>query len=217
MFSLMRQQLYITSALSYISIALFIFIAFMVTMPSVYIFAVIVGVFILTVFYADHEHKSLRFTASLPVTKTMMVKSRYYFLGTVMCLVILWQWLIMRLFGPLNNHYVYEWVDIVTILSFGILIIAIFLPVFYGLRSFPLAIGVLLIGYFIGTFYSITFIHDVLNIESFIIFNDIDPGFARVVKKYIPIYPYIIFPFLSILLYIFSIRLSVYLLTNKDL
>src|SRR5699024_7624143 len=87
MFSLMRQQLYITSALSYISIALFIFIAFMVTMPSVYIFAVIVGVFILTVFYADHEHKSLRFTASLPVTKTMMVKSRYYFLGTVMCLV----------------------------------------------------------------------------------------------------------------------------------
>ncbi|WP_404454577.1 ABC-2 transporter permease [Oceanobacillus kapialis] len=210
MLSLLRYNFLLLTFGTWLSFFLAIPIFYAVMIPPIFLYIVFVTTIILSYFYTDQRAKSTMYVASLPVKLTSIVKSRYVSVSLISFCLLFYQWgwgvLINNLFGI--GIYVYTWKDIFVLAGLTILIVSLVTPIYYAVKSFLLATGIVLIGYFLAVFYSLEPLTDVLGMEHYIIFNDLDAGFVLLVEKYVPFQPFIMLGIVVMVLLFLSLKLS---------
>ncbi|PAV30947.1 hypothetical protein CIL05_04325 [Virgibacillus profundi] len=219
MLQLIKQDLFINTWITYLSILLFLSITYFVFLPPIFMFIATALTLIIALFYYDDRANVNKFLRSLPIQASQVVKRRYQSIMLLSICIILYQWIIgyaIISFTDLDR-YIYGWKDIIVCFSIGVIIIAITVPFFYLFRSFTLSVGCLMVLLMLGSYYSLTPLVTVLELEEVIIFNELDPGFVLVVEKYIPYQPFIILVLASVVIFYLSMKLSQLLYLKKDL
>ncbi|GAQ16458.1 accessory gene regulator protein C [Oceanobacillus picturae] len=155
--------------------------------------------------------------SSLPVKRASIVQGRYVSILMVSIFFILYQGLCGRVLSLLfeNNYYVYSWKDMLVLLCMAALIVAVGIPLYYGLTSFLMATGTLAFLYFFSIIFSLPSLTNVLGMEQEIIFNDLDPGLVLLVEKYIPFQTYVTLSLVTAILFYLSLKLSEQLFVKR--
>lgn len=218
MFPLIKQHFLINSLISYLMIAGLITGAYLVAIPPTFLFIITILSLAIILFFYDDKNNVNQFMISLPIAKKTMIQSRYLYIALMSVVILLFQWLIMLSFPspPEFFRYIYDWRDMIVLLSIAYLSTAICIPIYYALRSFALATGIIAILWCLGSFFMIFPIVSALGMDDMIIFNDMDAGFVLLVEKYIPIQPYAVLIIVSLLLFYISMKISEQLLRKKD-
>lgn len=217
MYPLIKQNLLITSAWSYVTILIIIAFSYIVTLPPIFSLLIIVMSLLITLFYYDDKNKVNPFLISLPIAKKSIVQSRYVTMVYLSIMLLFYQWLLMFLFST-DSHYIYNWRDAITVISILLIMNAIYIPIYYLLRSPHVATGVVLIIFFIVGISFITPLVNVLDMNDFIIFNDLDAGFHLLVERYIPFFPYLFFPIIALGIFYTSMKITerIYIYKDRD-
>ncbi|MGM8212375.1 ABC-2 transporter permease [Virgibacillus sp. W0430] len=214
----MKQHTHYTSILMYVSILLFLVVAYVIKLPPIFLFLIVFLAIVISLFIFDYTGKMNRFLISLPVPKQRIVQSRYVALLLLALFLLFYQWGVMiftsNIFGA--DYYVYSWRDIVTVFCLSGLIISITLPILYYFQSVIVSISIVLILYFLGTFLMLDPLVHVLAMKNEIIFNELDPGFKRLVETYIPFQPYISLCVVTSFFLVSSVKLAEQFFLKKD-
>lgn len=218
MVALLKQHALSNTIFNYVSILLFLAVAYFIALPPIFLFLIVFLALLLSLFIFDHTGKVNRFLVSLPVPKKRVVQSRYVALLLAALLVGLYQWLIMHLFSIIFeiDYYVYGWQDIVIVFCLGSLLTSFSLPIMYYFRSTYMSISIVFIMYCTSIFFSFEPLARVLTMKDEVIFNDLDRGFKLLIEKYIPYQPYLLLMSATFILLYASIKLSERLYLKKD-
>ncbi|MEI3607345.1 ABC-2 transporter permease [Pseudogracilibacillus sp. SE30717A] len=202
---------------TYIGIAVFLFLAYFITLPSTFIFVVCLFALFLPVFYDDAEHKVNRYFISTPVKKEVILTSRYLFSVLIILMILVMQLGIMVLLEPLKGGtlYIYNWKDIFVLFCIGCTIIAISIPIITLFNSINLSFGIILALFGAGNTLLIIELFNVLHMEDEILLNDLDGGFILLVEKYLPFQPYIMLGIITAIILLASWFVTLKLFNRK--
>lgn len=218
MLSLLRYNFLLPTFGTWLSFFLAIPIFYSLMIPPIFIYIVFVTTIILSYFYTDQRARSTMYIASLPVKLAAIVRGRYVSVSLISLCLLFYQWgwgvVISNLFGI--GVYVYTWKDILVLSMLAVLIVTLVTPIYYAVKSFLMATGIVLIGYFLAVFYSLKPLTDVLGMDNYVIFNELDAGFVLVVEKYVPFQPFVTLGIAVLVLLFLSIKLSERLFIKKQ-
>ncbi|MFD2044864.1 ABC-2 transporter permease [Ornithinibacillus salinisoli] len=218
MIGLMKRDVIISRA-PFLSALFLIPFAYITSLPPIYVsVGLIIPVIVISILFLDYRANMNRFTISLPINNKLIVPSRYISLLLLWIVVVLYQYIVGQIYGSLSSlpRYIYNWKDVMTVISLGILLKALLIPIYYLFKSFVIACSISVFVYFwvlFGSFFPLT---DVLGMDDYILFNDIDQGFVPLVEKYIPFQPFIVLGLVSIVLYFLSMKISTTFFLRKE-
>lgn len=218
MLAFIKKDFLINSWVSYISFALFMIGTYYIGLSPYFMFIVGFFSFSFYVYFYDEKNDVNRFLSSIPVPRKVIVQSRYVYCMLINSFLILFQWGFMTLLSPLltENHYVYNWRDMIVLFSIGSIIIAISIPIINRFRSIYYGVGIIFALFAIGTFKIMDELINVLNMNDVIDFNKLDAGYVLLVEKYFPFQPYVtLLIFIGVLLYL-SMKISIHKFQKKD-
>lgn len=219
MFSFIKQIFSLYGIFSYLVIALFLAFFYIGTIPPYFLFLIIIVAFMISTLYYDDKNLVNRFNVSLPVSKGTIVKSRYLFSIIVSIILIAYQAVLMLLLPLIlgeTSHYIYDWRDIVILISLTMLITSVMMPIYYMFQSFAIATIILFFLSSICGYFVLDHFVSLLDMGEVIIFNEMDPGFPILVETYIPFQPYIILSIVSVFIFYMSMKGSEKILSLKD-
>ncbi|MFS0674076.1 ABC-2 transporter permease [Ornithinibacillus sp. 179-J 7C1 HS] len=200
--------------------ALIIPLGFILSIPP---FAISLGlllhVLLVGVFYSDHRSSVNRFMISLPIERSALVISRYLIMIMIWLGIILYQFLWGHFFDYFVPYpvFVFGWKELLAILSLGLLILAVCVPLYYLFNSFIIPTIIIFSCYFIGFIFSIDALVNISGMSTEIIFNDLDQWTVPLIESIIPVYPFIILPSLGICLYYCSMKVSETIIRTKKI
>lgn len=218
MFSLIKKNFLLHNVAAYITIALFLTFFYIATIPPYLLFLMIMLAFVVTTFYYDEKNNVNRFTVSLPVSKGTIVQSKYLFTLFISIVLIIYQSILM-LFVPYifeGSHYIYDWRDMIILISLTMLLSSVVIPIYYSIDSFILTSFLGLSVFIVVSYFLTDELVNVLNMNEVIRLNDLDPGFSLLVEKYIPFQPYMILFIASAIFWYISMKGSKKILQSKD-
>lgn len=189
------------------------------TIPPYFLFSIFLISLIITPFYYDDKSNINRLIVSLPISKGMIIKSRYIFFVVISLCMIVFQYILMlsvpNIFEE-NSYYIYHWRDIIILISLTLLIISVMMPIYYWFESFILASFINIIVLMITAYFITDNLVHILQMNEEIIFNDIDPGFTLLVERYIPFQPYVTLIILSVIIFLLSMIISEKIFSRQD-
>ncbi|SET59793.1 ABC-2 family transporter protein [Oceanobacillus limi] len=194
-------------------------IGYLIHLPPIYTtVGLILPVLIIGSFYVDDRANINRFTLSLPINKDFIVKGRYLLFFTVWIGIIFYQAMVGQLIETFSTlpRYTYHWIDILTVICLGLIVKAIFLPIYYFFESFTVASIISAILYGVLLISSFTPLIEILRMEDHIIFNDLDQGIVPLVEKSIPFQPFFVLVIVSITIYLLSLKISGLIFSRKE-
>ncbi|WP_047981767.1 ABC-2 transporter permease [Ornithinibacillus contaminans] len=169
-------------------------------------------------FFTDHRASINRYLKSLPLKPDSIVFSKYIFLFIIWIIIVLYQFAIGHIVEAIlpDGIYVFGWKEIIILLSLGLIMLAVYVPLYYLIKSF--VIGTIIVGviYMLIFFFSLDALVKILGMQYYINFNNLDRGFVPLIEKFIPFQPYLTLPLCALILYYFSLKLSTKLFTVKE-
>jgi hypothetical protein len=210
MTSLLKRDLLINKAT--ISVILILVpIGYIVGLPPFFIsLSLLLMVALISIFYLDKRAQINRFILSLPVSRKTIIKSRYSFFSLIWVGTVFYQYIVGRLVNRVleSEIFIYGWKEVITLLSLGFIIIAIYVPIYYYFQSFVLATTFTFILYFIGFWFSIDTLVKQSKQTTTIIFNNLDQWTVPFIENTIPILPFVVLPVFALSLYYLSMMIS---------
>lgn len=178
--------------------------------PFMISLAFILQVIILSIFFLDHRAGINSFVTSLPLKRKTIMISRYISFAIVWIFTVLYQFAVGQLLENLIPYaiYTFGWKEIVVLLSLGLLIIAIYIPLFVVTRSFVIPSTLILVCFFITFLISIDALVTVSGMTTSLIFNDLDQWIIPLIEEKIVVYPYLVLPIFGLLFYGLSIAIT---------
>lgn len=221
MFYLIKQHFMLNGIFTYIFIAFMMAFFYIGTIPPYFLFGIVIIAFIITSFYYDDKSSVNRFIVSLPVSKGMLIKSRYYYTIVTALLIITFQYLVMLIVSMFFNgpHYIYQWEDIIILICLTMLMSSVILLIYYTFQSFISASVITLFGLVIGIYFLIDHLVNILDMheDEVIIFNDLDPGFPLLVETIMSLQPYVSLLVVSLVIFFVSMKGSEKMFYKKDI
>ncbi|MUK88968.1 hypothetical protein GMD78_11345 [Ornithinibacillus sp. L9] len=218
MISLIKRDILISKAA--LTTAVFLIpIAYFITIPPIYTsVGLILPVLIVGIFFLDHRAQMNKFIKSLPVLEKQIVQSRFLGIFLLWVSVVFYQFLVGNIIGAISStpRYIYDWIDILTVICLGLMMKALFIPIYYFFKSFTTASTLIFILYMGILYSSFSPLIDILGMDDYILFNDLDQGIVPLVETYIPTYPFFVLALGSISIYFLSMKLSQRIFVNKD-
>lgn len=208
-----------TKTLSFFFLLLVMAFLYIGSVPPYFLFFLFFLGFLLVSFYVQEKYQLSRFWVSLPLSRETIIQSHYVYLLLTGIFLIIIQCLLMQIASWFidGSYYVYHWKDLIILICLTLLLISLITPIFYISQSFIWTSILVFIGVFVGTLLLLNGLSDVLQMETVIYFNDLDPGFHLLIEKYIAFQPYILFPIITLLLWIGSTYCSIKIFEGKDL
>lgn len=217
--TLVKKDLLLNGWETYVGMALFVLIAYVVTLPPTFIFMIAFFALVFSSFTYDDKVQVNRFLCSLPIPKKLVVQSRYAYSLLITICTLLFQFIIIKVLQPFlsDSFYVYSFRDLIVLFCIGAVFIALCIPIIYFVRKLVTALGIILVMLAVGTVVIIDQLVTVLQLDDWIIFNELDAGFVLLAEKYFPWQPYLLIViFTSILVYL-SVIVSINIFTKNDI
>ncbi|MEN2768606.1 ABC-2 transporter permease [Ornithinibacillus xuwenensis] len=217
MLSLLKKDLFVNKA-TVIAGLLLVPIGYITTLPPFYIsLGLMLPLIFIHPYIMDYRSNINRLMISLPVTAKSIVTSRYLLLMMIWIAVIFYQYLIGFIVEEIFNYssYIFGWKEIVILLSLGLLLLSIYVPLTYSFRSLVIVLLLVVITYFIMFLFTLDALVNILELKDNILFNDLDQGVVPLIETYIPFHPYLTLPFVAFFLYYLSLKLSAKTFTVK--
>ncbi|MCT2536232.1 ABC-2 transporter permease [Aquibacillus koreensis] len=188
--------------------------------PEVAIMAILIALMIHLFFY-DYKSLANRYLVSLPVSKKIIVGSRYLFIVLMAMVVVVVQWLLnigLTQTNGIFQPYIYSWKDMIVLLSFFLILSSICLPMYYYFANFMMTLylqfGMFLVGAF---FFSWILIEHKFGGENEFWIDNQTIFLAPWIESILSFYPYLLLPVIAICMYVISMRFSEKLLGRRDL
>lgn len=218
MFSLVKHHFLAIDLTSYIVVPLMIIMGYLINVPPMFLFSITVISIPIIVYFFNYKSHANRFLVSLPVSTIAIIRSQYVFAVLLGMSILLLQRIIMTIvdvmFGTI--FYIYDWRDVIILVSLALIVPAIVIPIYQLVRSFVGATVIVGVLYISGILFSLPLLVRALNMEDYINFNALDPGVHIVVEQYIPFQPYPLLLFIAIILFFVSMMLSYRLYASSD-
>lgn len=220
MMKLVKRDFSLTRPYEYVVMLSMFIIAHLISLPPYFLFTVATLSTVITMFYIDYRDHVQRFFTSLPIERKNVVWSRYV---TAICTLVSFlmlqvgTMLLMKNAMPDRLYFFYDWQDIIIVFCIGVLIIACTIPFFHLFKSFYVSIIFIVFIFFTVVFQIVFRLFSIMGLEDRIELYQLDEGYQLLVEKYVPGQPYVTLLVATILLFIGSYFLSLYLFRRKEL
>jgi hypothetical protein len=195
----------------YVAIALLIPIGYFLTLPPFHIsLGMLLPILFIGVFYSDHRAHINHYMVSLPVSRSSLVISRYLSMLIVWIGTIVYQLIVGNLMARFIPYHIFTfgWKEVVILLSLGLIMLALFVPLFFLFKSFVLPIFIIAVCYFAVFLYAIDALVNISKMENEIIFNYLDQWTVPLIESVITFQPYLVLSIVALGLFYLSIFLS---------
>lgn len=219
--TLLRIESRILSKLDYGAILLIVSFLYLIGIPMFAVYMLIVLCPFASRFFHDYRNRSRIFTASLPFSRSQIVRSRYLLAFLEITAMLAWLFVLGHLvqWAGRSIQFVMNGSDFLVFLCMAIVLLAVSLPFYYLFPSYIPAVLSTIAIIFAAIYYTLVLLVKVLGLEGadVIVFNDMDPGVVRAVQTYLPLAPYFALILGTALLFVLSIKLSELLYRKKDI
>lgn len=218
MTKLMKYHFFTIDTVSYGAVAILLIGGYLASIPPTFLFFVVIISLPISLYYYSHKNNTDRFLISLPISPSTIIQSRYMFTSMMTIIVLVFQVIIMIASSVLfdGTEYMYTWQDIVSLFFIACIGLAIIIFFYHLISSFILATTIISLLFFIAFYFTLNEVINVMHFTDVIIFNDLDPGLALIVEKYIPFQPYIILGIISLTALYISMKVSDSLYSSQD-
>ncbi|MDL4841093.1 ABC-2 transporter permease [Aquibacillus rhizosphaerae] len=186
--------------------------------PETGILALVIG-FAIHLFYYDGKSSVNRYIVSLPIKKSTVIRGRYLFILIITIVLMSVQWFVHFLFVYTNSiiePYLFQWQDMVILLSISLILFALAIPMYYLFRSFMVVVTVQFVIFGVGAMAFSNLLLESKFGDSMGFYIDNKTMFlASWLENTITIQPYMLVSVGAFVCYFLSMKLSEWILIRK--
>src|SRR5690625_1229823 len=157
MLSFVCQHFLSIELMSSMFLPLMITIEYFINVPPLFSFSITVISNSIIVYFVNFKSHANRFLVSLPVSTIAIIRSQYVFAVLLGMSILLLQRIIMTIvdvmFGTI--FYIYDWRDVIILVSLALIVPAIVIPIYQLVRSFVGATVIVGVLYISGILFSL--------------------------------------------------------------